>query len=694
MKTIIDFRFPLLVLIGSFFILLFTSYGNKKVHPDLNTLMIDAFLMRNNQGMFSQKDFTKYSFYLEEVGKIKGTAVTKDGLFHVGDVAAGGVIAGIGAMVEKNIVSAVYAEEGPAKMTPKQWIITGGYSADVPEIPASLRHFYDPTRPTGDRYLTDITNAKIMGSLQKYGFTNPKIDGLKWALGTPGDKSNSAQDHQYTWERGKMWMRLALVETDKDIKNEYMAQAWRSLGETLHMIADHGCPPHVRNDAHPSPLWGNNNLFGNPDPYEEFMDIIRKGNPQALAFFSRGPADQALTQQFRQATKAETVAHDLAVFTNANFVTNETIVGTDYGGIIRVPVTHGEYPYPAPMLDRMSYNERDYTYATANGVKQCTDHYYFAKLIPRYCSPYVDINCVKSQAAVLVPNLVEAGANVIRLFIPKLAVEIESVDKGTLKGRIRHTHDDEYTEEIQYSGKVTLEIMNSNFKVVDEKSIEAEDGIFESRLKLSKGEKVRAKIEFGGVVVSSDDFEGSETGEIFGIYQGTYDIKFNEADWADAIFQQDMKRSALSNNPEIREIEINNMREACIMRVQAELQSRNYVVSNAKEAPRIKFEIFRPQDNKEYYNVSGLKYTVRNSAEFISNHLPQELTPLKDKSNPGTRLTFTGNGFTAVTVVDDFTYTVRGTFKGNMLTGDWSATGFGKKVWTATFTTRKIYDAN
>ena len=49
MKTLRDFRFPLLVFIGSIIILLFTSYGNKKVHPDLNAFMIEAFLKQNKQ---------------------------------------------------------------------------------------------------------------------------------------------------------------------------------------------------------------------------------------------------------------------------------------------------------------------------------------------------------------------------------------------------------------------------------------------------------------------------------------------------------------------------------------------------------------------------------------------------------------------------------------------------------------------
>ena len=112
----------------------------------------------------------------------------------------------------------------------------------MPQVPASLRHFYDPTKPPGDRYLTEIANAVIMGSLQKYVLTNPHTDGVEWALGKPGDLSANVQDHYYTWERGKSWMQLALKELSKEKQDEFMAKAWCSLGETLHMITDNGCP--------------------------------------------------------------------------------------------------------------------------------------------------------------------------------------------------------------------------------------------------------------------------------------------------------------------------------------------------------------------------------------------------------------------------------------------------------------------
>ena len=150
MKHRLFFRVLLRVTLGFIILLLFTNYGNKFVHPDLNAMMLSAFMKQQSDPARLDPQFNHYTFLFLKGVTLKGTAVTKDGLFSAGDIAAAGL--GYG-----------YSEEGPAEKTVKYWIVDGGYSADVPEVPASLRHFYDPTRPAGERYLTDIANARIMG---------------------------------------------------------------------------------------------------------------------------------------------------------------------------------------------------------------------------------------------------------------------------------------------------------------------------------------------------------------------------------------------------------------------------------------------------------------------------------------------------------------------------------------------------
>jgi hypothetical protein len=670
MKTIREFRFPLLVLISSMIIVLFTSYGNKKVHPDLNSMMVDAFLKRNNKGDFSQNEFKKYTFFFEAGTTLKGTTITKDGLFGDMDVTAAGL--GFGTNL---------SSEGPAEMTPKKWIVTGGYSADVPEVPASLRHFYDPTRSAGDRYLTDITNAKIMGTLQKYVLTNPRIDGVEWALGKPGDISEGVQDHKYTWEHGKIWMQMALRESKKDKRNEYMANAWRALGETLHMIADNGCPPHVRNDAHPSPLWGNNTWFGNPDPYEELIDIIHRDNSSEFTGFAKGSANPALVQEFRNSAKASDIAHALAVFTNENFVTNETISGLDKYGEAKKQITHPDIAYTSPVLETMTYNDTDNGYYFA-GSKQCTDHYYFADLIPKICDPFVDLECVKSQARILFPNIIEAGANVIKLYIPKLSVEIKSLDKGILIGEIKHRTDQEYPTEIKYNGEVILLIKDKNNREADKIKVQATNGKFEEKgIKLAKGEKMVAQVEFGGILIESDEYMGADD-NIFGIYQGTYIMQVNEANMIEAALAQ--IDPAISG--EMMEIQEGIVRHS----VKIFIEDVAWIKGGAQGGPIVKFEIGKTKGMEDYYVTSGLSYFVYNLSNTA--FIPKFLTPLKDKSNAGTTLVCRSNGFTCTVVSQEGTYTINATFKGNNLEGNWNNSYKGKVLQSATFTARKIVE--
>ena len=134
-----------------------------------------------------------------------------------------------------------------------------------------------------------------------------------------------------------------------------MAKAWRSLGETLHMIADNGCPVHVRNDGHPAflvNLFDVVELFGNPDPYEEQMEVkdIRKFDVGSIPF--------DLRDKFRKAKTAREIAHELAVFTNENFFTNETISGIDWRGNTVIPITNPTYIHKSPKISLKNYDDK------------------------------------------------------------------------------------------------------------------------------------------------------------------------------------------------------------------------------------------------------------------------------------------------------------------------------------------------
>jgi len=480
MKNFSDFRFTVKLILGIVIIVIFTSYGNIVVHPSINEMSVQAFLDKN-QPKPQATELKNYSFIFDMPKQSMGSAITSGGKFDV-------------------------VEEGSVEKSVTEWIIHGGYAADEPEVPASLRHFYDPTTTPGLRHLLDITNHKLMGLLQLL-LTSPNIDGVDWALGKPRELAFADPDkknHLFTWENGKVWMRMALQQKKEEKRNELMGKAWRALGETLHMIADNGCPAHVRNDAHPSPIWGNNSILGNPDPYEELMDYVRYYERDKFNNFAQGAPDPDLQNQITKMTRARDIAHALAIFTNKNFVTNETISGINTYGNQKNQIINSEDPYKAPLLENMTYNEEDYTYSY-RGAKQCIDHEYFWKLIPRMCEPKVDMKCVKSQAAILIPNVIAASTKVIELFIPKLKVEILSATDSLVKGMVTHLKDAEYSTEIKYLGEATLFLKHAKTNKKEEIKVNVTNGMFEaSRLNLEQGDLVYARIEFSDQSIMID----------------------------------------------------------------------------------------------------------------------------------------------------------------------------------------------
>lgn len=101
------------------------------------------------------------------------------------------------------------------------WLAHGGYSADEPEVIMSLRHFFDPLAK--QHYLTDIIGNTAI--------TNPAIDARIWAL--EGPASGAYPENEFAWAKGLAYYRLAMEqETGRE---ENLAKAFRSLGETMHV---------------------------------------------------------------------------------------------------------------------------------------------------------------------------------------------------------------------------------------------------------------------------------------------------------------------------------------------------------------------------------------------------------------------------------------------------------------------------
>ncbi len=460
-------------------VFLFMGYGHTETHVPLNTSIGLRFLEMVSTNAISDKTkFQNYEFNWnnDKQPGLSGPACGGDGYTSV-DMPAD---------IEKSY-------------TPIEWISQGGWMEDEPWGPASICHFYDPKGiDNGKKYLTDNSgNVEWLVSMPKEWFSR---DAKSWATGT---------ENAYGWTKAKEYVIKALKESDVPTKNTYMAKAYRCLGQTLHLVADMGCPPHVRNDSHPPKI---SFLVGDPDPYE---DICKKLDMYSLA--KANSPNPVLATQLTAAQKFTDVFESLAIFTNEKFCSGGTINTDRYKPTIR-----SNNPYPLPLLSESDYNTSEYAYyKTYDGVKvkMCKDKVAvpFAIIFGKDSTrgrPYLDYECVESMASAIIPNVVEAGANVVRMFVPSLKMEITEakVDSGgIIRGRVSYTipsMEDEYSglfdlKEI-YNGPVNLFLNGTDTKI----QAIAKKNNFEFKLNgslkdLKKDDLALTKLDFGGIVLKS-----------------------------------------------------------------------------------------------------------------------------------------------------------------------------------------------
>ncbi len=503
--------------------ILFMGYGHTETHPMLNDIIVLKFLEKVSTGAFANKDkFKNYEFNWNntEQPSLTGPAIDKD--FYLWYSAS---------------------DEVDKTFTPMKWISEGGWMEDEPWGPASICHFYDPLGlDNGKKYLTDcsgiLESHPVLNALKVYN----SRDALTWAKSDP--------DHQYNWKNGKNFIIEALKEKDADKRKRLMAQAYRCLGQVMHLVCDMGCTPHVRNDSHPPNFflpvgliydhivyW---KVIGDPDPYEDLCKKI-----DVYSIWQLKPPNKNFVDDISSLEKFEDIFDKMARFTNERFFSGQTIVTDRYKPAPTIVNLLPDF-YPSPFLTEAEYNKSDYTYyMNYDGVtvKMCKDKVpiWFQSLFGNDSTrgrPYLDYECVKSIASAIYPNLAEAGANVIKIFIPSLKIDIKEAKAdsgGIIRGEITYTIpsiNDEYSGLFDlnniYNGPVSLFINNTDTKI----TAEATKNKFEFKLNgkiqnLKKDDLAVTKIEFGGIVLKSDSKKLSSTGPVI---TSLYPTKGNTGD--------------------------------------------------------------------------------------------------------------------------------------------------------------------
>ncbi|MGD9937397.1 MAG: hypothetical protein AB7S61_07990 [Methanoregulaceae archaeon] len=327
----------------------------------------------------------------------------------------------------------------------KDWIIGGGYSADEPEGPSALVHFYDPMAGEGQRHLTDqqfvITVLHYLSSTLN---ANPETDARDWGL---KDLSRNMEIYginfiqEYAYDDAKENLLKALASHENN--NEFYGRAWRGIGETMHMISDMTVPAHVRNDGHAAAL-------RDSDPYESTTNFEHVNQ-----YAGNSPA----SLQYRQNING--LMHDVARFTNNNFYSKDTIPGQ----------TTSTTKYSLPDLTKMDVIKGGsldgYLKDSAGRVTAAPNSW--AKKAWSGKAYAIDPIVVDAQRRVLVPTAVRSSAAVLDRFLPRFEVTMRYApedpndpDSGryTMHGEIRVAKDAwnrlEWPERLEINNGATI----------------------------------------------------------------------------------------------------------------------------------------------------------------------------------------------------------------------------------------------
>ena len=488
------------------------AYENVGAHPALNECALKVWLQPIVEGRAKGPDKLLNDYLIRDLAdlrKLTGLSVTQSGRWH------------------NDIV------EGNKQQSFFEWVSNGGYTADEPEWFMSLRHFYDPTR-RGQRHLTDINSMAqwfvwmqkkhpLSGDRDDIELENPMMDARRWAL----------RGNPFSWEAGVQDMQAAFIETDPKKKDLLFARAWRCLGETMHLLADMTVPAHVRDDAHPLAPFGSlrtdlyEDAIGREEVVSVFKQISRDRRTGRLDLPT--DVDGRVMSRINLTKSPKELFHMVAVYTNENFFSADTVFGTDPSSLKLVtPVTGHEYR--SPKLEDCKSEFGTYTKTIGGfgrsgqgtrevlmlreGAEKPTMIAYLRRVWHDRPQATLDstYDCCMTQARVLLPLAIAGNAKLADWFIPRVRVEITNVDfaNKTLAGVLTHEPYGAYTRAFLFScGEECLTLLvNGRPQSRDAYELEIDRGVIQGKLSgltLQQRDKVSLVVDVGGIPVRSSD---------------------------------------------------------------------------------------------------------------------------------------------------------------------------------------------
>lgn len=419
----------------------------------------------------------------------------------------------------------------------RAWVKIGGIDADIGAphtyLEKPLRHFYDPVLTP--RHLTDLRDS----------VPNPEIDHITWAL--------TDSNHHWSFTKGLLLYKAAMectsksglpglissswwyfpsqptetpigtvpvhysISVEEESSREYLfAASFRSLGETLHCVADMCLPAHTRDDAHP----GKHYLNGGEDPIEANVT-----HDMAVVMLKNSSVPTEV--DFLKSNKSvEQIMIGCALFTNQNFYSNDTVCNA---------ASNNQNVPDAPLIKPRTFCQKFYekpNFDTLDVVSSQTPEgkFYFAsKMFSNYSKGVImaDVSlygafykrntfvvppsAAEGQAGVLLPLAAAAGGEIIDRFLPTMKLTLAVAKDGNnsfkLTGNLIHEIDKDPTWKeigrIKYNGTGTVLVNDSATAVAN-----FVDGIMTplENQTFKENDKVQLSIKAGALIHTSNVF--------------------------------------------------------------------------------------------------------------------------------------------------------------------------------------------
>ncbi|MBF0498683.1 MAG: hypothetical protein HQM09_01010 [Candidatus Riflebacteria bacterium] len=447
-------------------------------------------------------------------------------------------------MVEENVIRACNVKTMSYDLDIPDWIKHGGFSADVPNYDMSIRHFYDPTESGAKAALTDTIVTEPNGAETLFGLipglslTDAEkailfsgINARDWALSNP--------ENPFCWQRGLEYYRNAIERDDlkAEERTKFLANAFKSLGETMHLLADMTCPAHVRNDNHLS--YKN---WGDADPIERSV-----GFAVTESAWKNGPWHGMIPRSVQLAgVKVDQLFQNVAAFTNRSFLSDDTIYSRS--APIVAPY-NSKKNYSSPQLTDLDSNSEPGVYKTKISLvdaetgtsdkgnaeirlARATSWYDWlgSGFQGKHRSYEVPDCYAQQQANLLIPLAVYANAELINSFFPTMNLSATITDLPPDRADMRKIHVDaklvhdnsqdlawHYQQPLLFSGEGRLVRKVENGKE-EQLPLTFKKGVCAQDVYVNPKDELRVEVETGGRIFTptnpTNPPEESKTGEL------------------------------------------------------------------------------------------------------------------------------------------------------------------------------------